>query len=465
MDPIQNPQPTLYPQTPMTQKLSFKTKILKKRKFILIAVGILILVLVSSIITLMLTTQKAPTTTIQPVTITFWGRSVDESVMNEVIKEFELKNPLIKVKYEKQTPTQYKERLAARLNLKNPANLPDVMEIDEAWVDEFTANLLPFNGQNFLSNYSSIAVNNNKVGEVIYGMPYRFDSLALVYNKQYIDELGLSETDFTKLDWSSLVNRAQKLTKTQTVKLDTNRERIDIKRAGIAIGSPVTVKNATNILELLLLQNDANIYNPTTKQFKLDQKFTEVITFYTNFAKDRIWEDALGNDIEAFANGKVAMVLASSADIDTIKSKNPTLQFGTVMAPRISSIKNISISTSVAAPAVGTNPTQVVKFLDFLSRPEIGTYIFENQKSSTFVPSQQKSLNDIPASSPFAVFSNINPTAQKFLSPRPASTFTILEDFLTDSFIENFKNGLIPKDFKFNGITLEKTLNEPTTLK
>jgi hypothetical protein len=299
---------------------------------------------------------------------------------------------------------------------------------------------------------------------VVFAVPFRFNSLSLAYNVNQIEETGYTPETFNKLDWTFLSSKVKELTKTQKTPdpTDLKKEYDKIIRAGIAIGSPDNVTNATQILELLLIQNDAAIYNPITKQFKLETKFDDVMNFYSSFTTNNVWREYMGNDLNAFANGKVTMV--KSEDIDQLQKLNPNLKFATTLPAKIAGIQTISFSKSLAIPNYMPNQAESVRFLQYFSQIENGVKLFEGKNSqNTFLPSQTGSLNSIPKSSPFSVYSDISANAMKFNTPYTNDVNAIIKDYLKtryNSYSES-TNGIGPfnKEFTSNKSTLENSLN------
>lgn len=450
----------------MTEPSSYspikKGNIFQNKKILVFGVIGLIMLVLITLLVVSLNKRNNPVDNSLPVTITVWGKSIDESVMAELILEFERENPLIKVKYERQPNTDYKGRIETRLQIQNVSALPDMLEVDTSWLIELSKYLKVVNNPEIMSRFASQAIENNKVNTLSYGIPFNFDALVLAYNVNQLAEINLSEENFNQLDWSSLVTRAKNLTQT-TSKTQNNIQYDALSRGGIAIGSPESVTNADKILQLLLIQNEADIYNTTTKKFEIDSKFDAVLDFYTKFATEYVWDDTLGNDIEAFTEGKVSMVLVRSKDIDIIKSKNPSLKFNTVLPAKIGSIKNIAFGTSLAFPRVKSTQPQAIKFAEFLTKKENQLKLYNADNRATFVPYNQNSLNEIPKESPFAIYSDIAPTAELFKTPNYELTTEVIDTFLLDSFQTNFsrlKPGDVPTKFMVNTATLENTLNK-----
>lgn len=414
----------------------------KNFKIGFIGFGFVILALVIVIVVNLLA-QPKPTVQ-QEVTITFWTRSISKDAINEIISEFEKENPLIKVKHEIQSDTDYKNRTITRLKSFS-TNMANIVEVDESWIEELFTTLSPINDAKILSRYSTVSLNNNSFNNNVYGVPFRFDGLLLAYNKDHIAEIAFTEEDFNKLDWTSLANKAKSITKTKK-SINTNNKQFDqILRSGAAIGSPRTVTNAREILKLLILQNDASFYNPQKKQYTLDAKFVEVTNFYGNFTVQNIWNDSLGNDIKSFAEGKTSIVFVRSADIDEILRLNPNLNFTTTIPPKIATLINISLSQSLVIPNYMPNYNESVKFLEFLTRNENSIKLFNAKGRQTFIPAQITTLNKIPRGSPFAAFSDINPTAQRLKSHDESHVNDILDNYLLEVY-DNYYLTAIPGD-------------------
>lgn len=455
------------------KKVSVATKI----KVILIIIVALSIVLGGLFVALN-RNQPSPTQPAGgPVTLTFWGRSIEADVMDEIIRDFEVENPLIKVRYERQLESNYKDRLFSRLEIKNIGALPDVAEIEEVWLDEFSSFLSPITNSEIPSRYAQQARENNSVWvpdpvsktmvSRLYGAPFRFDSLVIAYNKghiaDYVSQQKINGIDFSSLDWSSLKERAKSLTKTRVIKNPRGEETTELIRGGISLGSPTTVTNADKVLQLLLIQNNANIYDTTTKRFVLDSKFDEIMRFYTDFTLgEKVWDNTLGNDIAAFSQGRVSMILVQAEDIDAIEKLNPSLDFVTALPAHIGSIQNISLSRTLVTPAIRANKVEANKFMEYLTRPEIGTKLHKAKNRNTFIPAQSQSLKDIPQNSPFSIFSTVNPSAKKFMSPVYENVSEEMEMFLEQSYQTNMTaaGGQKLNTFEYRSKTLEDSLNK-----
>lgn len=438
----------------------------KYKKFIFAGVAVLVVALIAALLApYLLNSQKK--TVITPVTIKFWSRDLNESKLQSIIDEFQTQNPSIKVVYEKQSDTEYKERIVTRLGIKSN-NIANIVEIDESWIEESFANLSVITDPTITGRYTSNSIKNNSLNGVNFGVPFRFDALVLVYNPAHIAEINFNEEDFNQLDWSALVTRAKQLTKTKKSQIpgttDPKQTYDEIVRAGMAVGSPVSVTNADQIFQLLLIQNDANIYNTSTKKFKVNDRVTQVVDFYTSFSVQNVWADYMGNDLEAFASGKASMVLATSKDIDKIKKLNPNLEFKTAFPAKIGAIQNISRSRSLVLPNYMPNQAESLKFLEFLTRTENSIKLYDPKDENVFIPAQIASLNQIPKTDPYSVFSDLNPVAERFVTPNYEDTTLVFDNFLRQIYLP-VTPGKTLDVTKLSLTKLEQDLNNSITKK
>lgn len=427
-------------------KLELEKKKKHKRRVVFVAfIGVLVTVLGIISVVLTYAQQKNPRTTVptntnQPIIITVWTHTADEVAMRNLAEEFQAENPGVYVNFVDRLDVDYKEILEARLLQGDPNVLPDIIEIDEGWLDEYSYyfQALPEDPL-ILSRYPETLINNNRDEFGVKGIPFNFDSLVLAYNRAHLAELELDESDFITLDWPFLIDRADRLTQRQEITVN-NRPTIQINRSGMAVGSPEVVTNAASILKLLLVQNDTRVYSSSNATYATSKGLEDMIRFYSEFQSRKIWDDTLGNDIEAFKAGKVSMILVRSNDIKSILETAPGLDFATVFPAKVGSIRNISISTSLAIPYTTPNYSAAYAFLEFISRPEKGTRLFEAQRYEAFVPAQIESQKAIPDNSPYSIFSDISPTSIRFVSSNQELASEGIEKYLINFYRVNQGN-------------------------
>lgn len=293
----------------------------------------------------------------EKIILTFWGFE-DKSVMDNVIREYEAKNPQVKINYQKQAREDYRERLVNNL-AKNAG--PDIFTFHNTWLSMLSAQLgtapsVVFDNSGFANAFYPTASRDLVRGNSVYGVPLSIDGLGL-----YINETIFNETQkLIPNNWNDLVQIAHELTQKD--------EEGRILRSGVALGRTENVDQWEDILSLMLLQNKADLANPQ------GDLAADPVLFFVSFAgEEKVWDDTLPSSTQAFAKGLVAMYLGSSSRAEEIKKQNPNLSFRVAPVPQLP--KNAPDDPDVnyaSYQALGVwgkskNNEEAWKFLRFLS--------------------------------------------------------------------------------------------------
>ncbi len=268
------------------------------------------------------------------IDLEIWGVFDDNTDFAEAISEYRNINPFIdKITYKKFPVDGYKDEI---INALASGNGPDIFLINNAWMPSYEDKvaLAPkyiLNEQAFRENFIDIVADDfiGKSGE-IYGAPLSVDSLALYYNKDLLNASGITAPPAT---WSELIEDTRKITKVD--------EFGTISQSGVALGTAYNINRSTDILDLLMFQQGAQMPNKNNISFKPDYNIGEkVISFYTQFARSSSpaysWNKQMHYSIDAFYEGDLAMMLNYSWHINTIKNKNAKLNFAIAPVPQIS---------------------------------------------------------------------------------------------------------------------------------
>ena len=255
----------------------------------------------------------------EQTTLAYWGLWEPDNVIATVLEKFEAANPEVKVNYVKQSHKDYRERLQTAIS---SGNGPDVFRYHASWVPMLREELsaMPqsvMTASEYQKTFYKVAAGLLNVNGQIVGIPLMYDGLGLYYNKEMLAAAN-SEPPST---WAEV--------KTLAIKL-TVRDGGGVKRGGMAIGNASNVEHFADILGLLMLQNGADLKDPTSKEAQ------DALAFYTNFVKDDgVWSDKLPSSTVAFARGDAAMMMAPSWRAHEVKTINPELDFGIVPVPRL----------------------------------------------------------------------------------------------------------------------------------
>ena len=302
-------------------------------------------------------TSKKETST-EEASLTYWGLWEPESVMNQIITDYQQSHPNVSINYTKQSPKDYRERLQSALV---SGSGPDIFRLHNTWVPMLKNELEPApSGTIDLSVFYLVVSDDLKISQKTYAVPLEFDGLALFYNPQILQQAGKS----VPTTWEELRNTAAEL----TVKDATGK----IQTAGVALGTTNNVDNFSDILGLMILQNGGDPGSPTS------QLVQDAVQFYTIFTStDQVWDETLPSSTYAFATEKVAMFFAPSWRAFQIKETNPDLEFATAPVPQLPGPDVAWASYWAEGVAKRSENTDAAwEFLDYLSSKEAVTKLY-----------------------------------------------------------------------------------------
>lgn len=306
--------------------------------------------------------------------LVWWGLWEDERVVKPILDDFHKQNPKITVKYIKQDPKQYREKLQTRI--KNGTG-PDIFRFHNTWVPMLAADLLPLSTDvmspvEFKKTYYPVMQKDLTQNGAIYGIPMGVDTLALFVNTELLDAGGVAPPQ----TWEDFVDSARKL----TVKKDDR-----IVTAGAALGTYGNVTHAPDIVSLLFVQQGIDMRKfPSETQ----KKKADVLNFYTSFAKGQqnVWDSTLDESQLSFARGNLAMYIGFSWDIFKIKSLNKDLSFKIYPLPQLVG-RNVGLASYWAegVSAKSQNKKEALLFMQYLAKKEtIQKFYTEASKTREF---------------------------------------------------------------------------------
>ncbi len=149
------------------------------------------------------------------ITLVFWAMGVEGEYVSTLIKEFERKNPEIKVVIQQIPWTAAQEKLitAYASNM-----LPDIFQLGNTWIPQFKSLLALENLDGYIENSSVINSNNyfrgiwetNIIDSAVYGIPWYVDTRVLFYRSDILRKAGFDEPPKT---WNELYIISKKVKK------------------------------------------------------------------------------------------------------------------------------------------------------------------------------------------------------------------------------------------------------------
>lgn len=301
------------------------------------------------------------------VTLTYWGLWESENVLSGVIRDFEAKNPKIKIQYVKQLPREYRQRVQAAINRGDG---PDIFRFHNTWVSMLKNELaiVPqdvMSAIEFKNKFYPVAANDLIGGNSIYGIPLMIEGLGLYFNEDLFAAAGVTPPT----TWEEVLSVVPKV----TVKSGTN-----ITTSGIALGTAGNVEHFSDILATMMLQNGANLLDISSKEAE------ETMIFYRKFSDPNdplySWNETMDLSVSAFANGKVAMILAPSWRAFDIQAINPNMRFKVAPIPQLPG--NTVSWASYWVEGVSSkskSQKQAWEFLKYLTSREVATKLYSEE--------------------------------------------------------------------------------------
>jgi multiple sugar transport system substrate-binding protein len=304
----------------------------------------------------------------EEVKLTYWGLWEDKEVFLPLIDQYRQNNPHVTVEYIKMTPQDYREKLLARS--KNGQG-PDIFRFHNTWLPEIKDVVTPIpssvmSNTEFEKTFYKIHQTDLKAGDHYYGLPLTVDGLVMICNDNLLKGAGVEKPPVT---WDELTDALGKLTvKDRSGQLIT---------AGIALGTTTNIEHYSDIIGLMLIQNGGDIK-------KLNEaEAAGALESYRRFAEppQKFWDENMPNSVTAFIQEKVAMIIAPSWQILTIKTANPDIKIKVVPVPYVPGASPVSVANYwvEGVSRYSQNQLEAWKFLKFLTEKDSLTKLYELQ--------------------------------------------------------------------------------------
>ncbi len=335
-----------------------------KSKYFIIAGGVVFFLVVFFLLLKLLLGGKPAS----KVVLTYWGLWEDKQVMDPLIKEYQAKNPNVSINYQKMNAgDDYRQKVIVRG--KNGEG-PDIFRFHNTWLPEMTEVVAPLPSQimsnsEFEKTFYPIHAKDLAIDKRYYGIPLEIDGLVLLYNDDLLKKGGFTKPP-SNLDELADSNFLSKFT--------FKNESGELQSSAIALGTANNVEHFSDILGLMLLQNGADLKTLNTPEA------AGALESYRKFAETGIWDEKMDNSIVAFTSGKVAMIIAPSWEVQTIKTANPDLKVKVSTIPFNlpgNQPKSLATYWVEGVSKYSKNQVEAWKFLKFLSSKESETKLFE----------------------------------------------------------------------------------------
>lgn len=396
------------------------------------------------------------------VTLEFWGVWDNSDSWQAIIDKYEKEAHLwggqavqVEINYTKKDIASYEQDIE---NAYGDSKSPSIYLINNYWLERYVESLQPLTDslatideyelvtrEDIQKDYPSYILQDAVYGErdiqdlingggKAYAIPTYSDNLALYYNKDLFQKAGIEKAPTT---WEELKADAKKLT--LAGKKDA------ITQSGIALGSGKNTNRACDIYSLLALQGGSKVIN-SQSEVDFNKKIAiqtssgaierepglTALQFYMEFTDSNkeiySWNDTFADSVQAFAEGKTAMMINYSYQIPNLLALRPELNYGIAPVPQLANSTQITLSNhwfpvvseqdscKVEGGAKDIDCAQIAwSFLSFANRKEnIALYLDTADKASArtdLSAEQAKGDNKIAA---FAKQSGIARSYNKF---------------------------------------------------
>ncbi len=328
------------------------------------------------------------------IVLTFWAFGAEGENVQKLIKKFEQENQNIKVKVQQIPWTAAHEKL---LTAFAGNSLPDVCQLGNTWIPEFTLinSLEPLD--DFVQNSKIVKQDSffNGVWETnicdskIMGIPWYVDTRLLFYRKDILKSIGFHEPPKT---WNELVYACE------LVKKKSNG-----KSYGIFLPT-----NEWQPIVLFAIESSASLLKDNDcYAFFDDDKFLNAFeylrSFYKNGYSPSSWIE-IQNIYQSFADGYITMYITGPWNVGEFKKRLPKDvqdKWMTSPMPGKEKFPGVSIpgGSSLVIFKTSKNKHYAWKLIEFLSKPENQVEFY---KSTGDLPSNIHAWNyDILKNDPY----------------------------------------------------------------
>lgn len=294
---------------------------------------------------------------LEQITLDYWRVFDGTDAFSEIIQNYNKTHPNITINYRKFRYEEYEYEL---LNAFAEDRGPDIFSIHNTWIKKYQSKLSPMPEsismvypvekgglkkeivpqtktkpsitiKQLRDNFAETVYHDVVFEDQIYGLPLSVDTLALYYNRDLLNNAGI--TDIPQY-WNK---KFQEHVKKLTIQ-DSKR---GIVQSGVALGGSKNIDRYTDILSLLMMQNGSVMMNergqvmfhavPPHSQEQNYNPGMEALRFYTDFSNPAkevySWNTNLDNSIDMFTSGNLAFMFNYAYRLPEIKAKAPKLNF------------------------------------------------------------------------------------------------------------------------------------------
>lgn len=431
---------------------------MNKRLFIIIGGVILIVVI---LIVAFLSGKNKPNTS--AVTLTVWLPYDEGKAFQDVSKDFLDQNSNVKLDFKFVDANDAKEYESKVVNDIANGNGPDIWLVRSDWIPKHVGKSVAAIAED--KNPDPIAdakstlipalVDLNTYQNKLYGLPVYADSLAVIYNSDFLDDVSRRANDDQKtiidgnpLSWDELKTLAQTVGSIKTA---------DGNSSAIALGTVSNTVAPVDVLSAFLLQAKVNLYDAelSSVEFNLaqfkngqpDVPAVDALNFYTSFArsgqKNNSWSVNSGDPTQAFLDGKTAALIGYESNLRKIVAAKPKFNLNVGALPQKDTGQariDFAVTWSMIVNARSTNTQFAWNYLWYLASAQNQTALAQSLgklPASSNGVDDQVSKDKADASSSDSIFRSQFYSAGKLVKPEWQFVDEVLQDSINQIVVNN----------------------------
>lgn len=314
-------------------------------------------------------------------TIKMWAMGGENKALPVLLKEFEDKNPGIKVDVQSIPWDAAHDKLLTAVASQSG---PDVVQMGTTWVPEFAAAKALKDLTPYIDKYPSLKPDNFYEGIVAtakydnktVGIPWYVETRALYYRTDMLKDVGYPEGPKT---WDELKDAGKKLV---------------AKNGQGNYALPIDAKDSL-YLSLYAWQNGSEVIDSNRQPQFNKPEFVEAVNFLKSLYDEGLTPKEQDIDaVAAFKTGQLPMFISGPWMMQTIKEKDPEIdgKWAVTTVPGKKTNMSSIGGSNLSVFEYSKNPDDAVKLIAFLSEKE--TQLKWYDKSHEALPAVKDAWKD-----------------------------------------------------------------------
>lgn len=330
-----------------------------------------------------------------PIVLTYYRWQDKSNVLDEIIELYQQLHPHISIIVQQIDQFDESDRVDPRYDYQEyitqliaDGEGPDMFAIRNDWLPRLVDQITPLSSEvmnvvEYEDKFPSSAVEDFVLGSKVYAIPYSIDNLMLFYNPEIFRQSGLYQPPNT---WQEVIDITPRLTQFSNQGM--------LIQSAINLGLDYeSIPRFAEILATLIMQYGGEMTNLDRSEAIFDQPTPdptlsvyageEALKFYTSFADpqsnnvtyiDKRNPDGtrqFPSDIQAFGEGKMAMLIHASYAESYLRKFYPNMEFTTAPLPQLRSSKPVVVAANYWGETVSKNsqhPAEAWDFINFVAQ-------------------------------------------------------------------------------------------------